>query len=384
MKILHYERCLRLELGGVVRAVLDFCQGQAEAGEDVTLAAADATDAPEAWKRGDPGCPTVVEVPTRRVGGLYHGAGKEQMKALVADCDVLHLHSMWGLYNNQLARIARSLDTPYIASIHGMLDDWCMAQKGLKKRLFLALGGRAYLEGAHAVHCTAKAELDQSRTWFPGGHGVVIPLIFDLSEFSSLPGPEAAHRAIPVTAGETPILLFLSRLHYKKGVDLLIKAAELLEQRGITCHVIIAGTGDEVYTRKLEALVAQRRLENLVSFTGFISGIEKISLYQAADLFVLPTSQENFGFVLFEALAAGTPVLTTRGADTWPEMEASGGAIIVEPDASALADAAATLLADPDRRAEMGRNGRDWVLQNLDNTAITKSFQDLYAEAAGS
>jgi glycosyltransferase involved in cell wall biosynthesis len=97
---------------------------------------------------------------------------------------------------------------------------------------------------------------------------------------------------------------------------------------------------------------------------------------------VLPTSQENFGFVLFEAMAARTPVITTRGADTWPEVEASGGGAVVEASGAALADAAAALLDDPQRRSAMGRAGREWVLANLSAESVVHAFEELYGRVA--
>jgi glycosyltransferase involved in cell wall biosynthesis len=125
-------------------------------------------------------------------------------------------------------------------------------------------------------------------------------------------------------------------------------------------------------------------LEGHVVFPGFVTGQEKVSLYQAADVFVLPTSQENFGFVLFEALAAGTPVVTTRGADTWPELERCGGAVIVPADADAIAEVVGALLDDPERRATMGQCGREWVFGNLDGERVIEAFEQLYAEIASS
>jgi glycosyltransferase involved in cell wall biosynthesis len=119
------------------------------------------------------------------------------------------------------------------------------------------------------------------------------------------------------------------------------------------------------------------------AFLGLVSGVEKLSVYQAADLFVLPTSQENFGFVFPEALACGVPVVTTKGVDTWPELEGSGGAMIVPAEAAAMAEAIRQLLADPDRCRRMGAKGREWVLREFGGTAVVERYEALYADAAG-
>lgn len=381
VRILHFHKGIRLEHGGVVRAVLDFCEGLARHGQEVVLATGDDADVPEAWKRGDAGLPSVLAVPAPSRLGRLNAPAKAALEAAIRDADVVHLHGVWGPYNTQIAAIARRLETPSVHSVHGMLDDWCMAQRTLKKRIYLALGGRAVLERAAAVHCTAEAELAQAKKWFPRGRGVVVPLIMDLSDYAELPGPGPARARFPELADGRPTLLFLSRLHYKKGVEHLIDATGLLAERGSDVRTIVAGTGDDAYEALLRRRIAERGLEERVTLAGFVSGVEKVSLYEACDVFVLPTSQENFGFVLFEALAARTPVVTTKGTDTWPEMEASGGSLVVAQDAAAIADAAQALLEDAERRRTMGEAGREWVLEHLGAGAVVESYVQLYEAA---
>jgi phosphatidylinositol alpha-1,6-mannosyltransferase len=94
--------------------------------------------------------------------------------------------------------------------------------------------------------------------------------------------------------------------------------------------------------------------------------------------FALPTSQENFGFVFFEALASGTPVVTTRGVDTWEELVGSGGGVVAENNPRAFADALATLLTDPDRAARMGAAGRAWALRHFDHADTISDYEALY------
>ena len=200
--------------------------------------------------------------------------------------------------------------------------------------------------------------------------------------FADLPGPGPAREKFGIVSDE-PIVLFLSRLHYKKGVERLIEAAELMQRDNVPCRFLIAGTDLEqgAYERKLKDMTTSRGLDDRVSFLGFVDGLDKISLYQAADLFILPTSQENFGFVLFEALAASTPVLTTRGADTWPELEASGGSLIIDAKPLTIVRAIQELMADPRRRHMMGESGRAWVFKNLSGAAVIRQYEDLYEAA---
>lgn len=384
MRLLHYFKAVRLQEGGVVRAVLDMCALLAQAGHGVTLATYDDADVPGAWRTGGPGLPRVVTLePPARAAGLFSRAQLARFDDLLRGADVLHLHAVWTPSNAQVAARARALGTPYVVSVHGMLDDWSMAQKGLKKRVYLLLRGRRMLEGAARVHCTARAELDQARKHFPRGTGEVIPLVFDLAPFRTLPGPGAARARWPELDAGRPNLLFLSRVHYKKGIEHLVRAAARLRDADRACTVIVAGTGDESYQRSLEALTAELRLGDLVRFVGHVGGELKLSLFQAADLFVLPTSQENFGFALFESLACATPVVTTRGVDTWPELSASGGAALSDPDPARLAETIRGLLADRAALARMGEQGRAWVLEHLDSRRIAERFVGMYQQARG-
>lgn len=382
LRILHYLKSIRLEEGGVVRAVLDLCGALAAAGHEVTLLTYDDKDVPPEWKRAEPGHPRSIalERPSGRAGRLGAGA-LERARAALREADVAHIHAVWIPSNAQIANEAAALGVPSIVTIHGMLDDWSMAQRHWKKRLYLALAGRKMLERAAFVHSTAEFERVQSVKWYPRGRAIVVPLVFDLSPFANLPGPDQARDAFPLAASDLPKALFLSRLHEKKGLPVLIEAARILKDRGTPVALLIAGSGETDYVDSLRAMVKDKGLDETTVFTGLVVGTTKVSLFEAADLFVLPTSQENFGFVLPEALACGTPAVTTRGVDIWPELEESGGALIAEPTAEAFADAIAGLIADRARLEEMGRRGRAWVFDRLDGARVVGEYVRMYGQA---
>jgi glycosyltransferase involved in cell wall biosynthesis len=382
MRIVHYIKRIWFADGGVVRAGLDLCKAMAERGHDVVLATCDDKDVPAEWKAGAPGMPKVARLP-EPTGPMatFTAAARQQIAGLVAGADVVHVHIFWLPSSVQFCSAARRAGKPYVISTHGMLDDWCMTQRGPKKRLFLLLVGNRMFRHAAAVHCTASAEERQSSRWLPPGKTVVIPYVFDLDPFRELPGPERARQKFPQAASGVPVVLFLSRVHEKKGIEVLIEAAALWRDRGLDVRVLIAGTGDPAYEQSLRTLVSQRRLDHIVQFVGLVVGTEKLSLYQAADLFILPTSQENFGLVLPESLACRTPVITTKGVDIWPELEQSGAAVIADTTPQAIADAAAPLLADSARRREMGERGRAWVLETLEPRKVSQQFETMYLAA---
>lgn len=382
MRVLHYHRNIRLEKGGVVRFVLDACAALAARGHQVTLASPDVTDVPPAWIKGAEGLPRVLKLPAPHPRlGLWGPAAVREIRRAVREAEVLHLHGAWMPTNVQTGRAADRLKVPYLISPHGMLDDWSTAQSARRKRFFHAIVGGRLFRHAAVVHCTAQAELDQSRKWFPSSRAVVVPYVMDLEPFRAPPGSEGARAAFPPPLGAAPVVLFLSRLHPKKCPEVLIDAVALLKQRGVECNLFLAGTGERAYIAALEHRADQRGITDRTVFVGMVTGRLKVSVYQLADVFALPTSQENFGLVLPEAMACGIPVVTTKGVDIWSELETSGGAIVAAPTPEAFADALGRLLGDPALRARMSGAARAWVMTYLDPEAVVGQYEALYEDA---
>lgn len=385
LRILHVHRNLRLAKGGVVRFVIDLAQALAREHE-VKVVSPDVSDAPGEWKRGGEsdgpaGTPRCVEMPAPSLPMDVLSAGAiASVLPLIEWCDVAHFHGAWMPMNIQLAAQCRRLGRPYIASPHGMLDDWCMNQARLKKRVFHALAGARFFASAARVHCTAQAELDQSSAWFPKSLGVVIPPLVSLAAYREPPGPSLWRDRR--NAGDAPIVLFLSRLHPKKRPDILIEAAAMLRDRGVRASFVLAGPGDGAYVASLREKARAMKVEDRVEFPGLVTGELKLSLYQAASVFALPTSQENFGLVLAEAMACGTPVVTTRGVDIWPELESSGGAIVTEASPRAFAGAIAMLLSDQPKRHVMSVAARTHIFSWLDEASVRSRYVEMYARAA--
>jgi glycosyltransferase involved in cell wall biosynthesis len=247
--------------------------------------------------------------------------------------------------------------------------------------LYMKLFGTRFMNNAAAIHCTAPAELAQAGKWFTNPRTIILPLLSDLTPFENLPGPESALALLPPEHRNQRKILMLSRLHEKKGVDILIRAAAQLRDEGQNFVLLLAGTGEAPYERLLKDLTAQLNLTNRVLFLGLITGTKKISLYQCADLFVLPTLQENFALVLTEALACGTPVITTRGTDIWPQIQQAGG-FISEATPAAIADSIRARLSNPAELAEVGRKGRAWVFDNLAQGPLAARYETLYRDVA--
>lgn len=378
MRILHYLPSMDPERGGPVRAVLDLSHALVARGHRVTIASSEL----DPRSTTQPGGPALLHLPGKAVVvGPITRPQVEHAARLIAEHDVLHVHGAWTYSNIQVANAARRLKKPYLLSPRGMLDDWCMEQKRLKKLAYYWAVGKRHFERAAFVHCTAQAELDQSRKWFPRGQGVVLPNLLDLNPFRNAPGPGLAREKFPFLSGARPNVLFLSRLHYKKGAEIFLDAAGIVTSRGIDAGWVLAGTGDGPYVEELRRRAERLNLSDRILWTGHVGGELKVSLYQACALFALPTSQENFGFVFPESLASGTPVITTKGVDIWPELTRSGAALIVDRTPEAFAQAIAALLTDRPRLAEMAQRGRPFALAEYEETRLVRRYEELYQSA---
>jgi glycosyltransferase involved in cell wall biosynthesis len=378
LTIVHFFPRIRREEGGVVQVILDLCQMTAAAGHRVILTTCDAADVPADWhsEKSNPTLCAVQSASLRRLSP--HGL--HQFANLLNQVDVAHLHTPWEWANLQLANMLRRRAVPYVVTVHGMLDDYSMKQKSWKKRAFLTLGGRKLFSKANAVHFTAQAEKDQATRWIPGNYlPVVQACALDLEPYEDLPGPGPALNAFPQLATNDPKILFLSRLHPKKGVELLIEAGGILRAQGLPIQLVIAGPGDDEYAQGLRQLAVKLGLGDSTHFLGMVRGQVKLSLYELADVFVLPTHQENFGLVLPEALACRTPVVTTRGTDIWRELQ-EAGAKIVDNRSPAIADAIREILSDDQERRALGERGRDYVMDWLSEVKVSAGYERMYRE----
>jgi len=379
LRILHYVPTTRFSVGGTVRAAMDICSVLARRGHEVTWLTSDATDVPDSWKQGEAGCPRSVELGPLQSLGRLGRSSLNTASRYIEQADVVHIHALWCTSNPQVSSLARSHDTPWVVSIHGMLDDWSMAVRGLKKRLYLRTIIRGMLSGAASILATAEEERRQAAKWLPRDPDV-IPLVMDMEPYASLPGPELAREKFGT--GDEPVALFLSRVHEKKSIETLIDAAALLQHRGTPIRLLIAGTGDDGYLQSMKQRARDKQVSDRVEFLGMVVGDLKLSLYAMADLFALATQQENFGLVYPEAMLCGTPVITTRGTDIWRELQEAGMSI-VDRTPDAFADGMATLLHDRSALPPLGLRGREFVQQWLAPDGIAQQYESLYGRATG-
>lgn len=349
-RVLHVTPYLTPEAGGPPVVVERLADHAAEAGWAAgILTTAELTgDHGAALRRARP---EATVLPSQRAALTQRGA----VARAVAGADILHLHTLWSPLCAMAARAARAARMPYVLSPHGMLDPWSMRQKAAKKRLYWRLVEGRMARGAARIVYTTAAERDLAvRSVGAIGESAVIPLGADAP-----PGPrdalaDAFAKAHPDLAG-TPLIVFLGRLHPKKRPEAMVAALPALRAEVPEATLAFVGTGEAEAALRQQAQALG--VADAVAVLGQRTGAAKWQALAAADLFVLPSRQENFAIAVAEALRIGLPVLLTRSVNIWQEVtEAGAGVALDEADLPAsIATEAARLLRDPARREAMGK-----------------------------
>lgn len=230
---------------------------------------------------------------------------------LDAKYDLIHLQNLWMPLYHKMARIARKHNIPYIMTPRGCLEPWCMKQKRIKKLVAFHLYQKRDLQQAACILATSKMEADNIRALGITSPIAIIPNGIDISEYKCRTSEDKTHVKKQI--------LFLSRIHEKKGIEFLINAWEQLRAKYPTWNVVIAGNGEESYIHRLNEIIKSQSLWDCVEIIPPVFGEDKRRLYCESSLFVLPSYSENFGMVIAEAMSCGVPVITTNGTP-WQEL----------------------------------------------------------------
>ena len=284
------------------------------------------------------------------------------LHAHIADFDLVHVHGLYRFPPTYAAWLARRRGVPFVIRPHGNLDPFLYRQSSrsvLLKRLWERWFDLPNLNGASAIHYTSEDERERASFLKLRVPSFVVPNGLDWARFASLP-PRGAFRA-QLGIGEAPLVLFLSRLNFKKGLDLLVPAFARVHARYPDAVLAIVGPDNEGYGAKVRGWVAEHGLQACVRFLDHLQDEAVLQAYVDADVFALPSYTENFGMVVAESLACATPVVISDQVNIHREVSGAGAGLVTRCDAGEVAAALCTLLADAPRRAAMGAAGRALV-----------------------
>ncbi len=375
MKILTFISSLSLNGGGPSRSVPILVKGLSEEGVDITLMTIRSEDMNT----------HALDGTWAKLKILNRGCTQQEMEEyiLAEGFNMIQLQSIWDISYHQLAKVARKLRIPYIITPRGMLEPWSLSQKSWKKRLALLLYQKKDLQHAACIFTTAEMEAKHVREL-----GVRVPI-------SVIPNGivTEGYSCRKSIDGVKKQILFLSRVHEKKGIELLIDAYSHLHGNFPDWSVVIVGNGDAEYIKSLESRVNRLNLQDYIKILPPVFGEAKTKLYQESSLFCLPSYSENFGMVIAESLSCGVPVITTNGTpwqllngetstmgasfDVLEGNRRTGWCIDLNVQNLEIALREAMSMK-PATLYEMGQRGSRLVNENFNYRAVAKKTKSLY------
>lgn len=389
MKILQIIPAISLVYGGPSQVILDLCEALAKQGQDVTIITTNAN--------GDQGQPP-LDVPLQSVVKrdgyqiIYFNCSPFRRYKFSGDLlrwlwvhgddyDVAHIHALFSPVTTMAASICRWKGLPYILRPLGTLDPKDLRKKQGLKYIYGNLLEKPNLRGSVGVHFTSGQEANVSDDFGASINRLVVPLGVKITDRPIDDSFIYDKYGIP---SDKPLLLFMSRIEPKKGLNFLIPALERLLNQGYDFHFVLAGANpqDREYERSITERVTCSSLSAHSTITGFVTGDDKVALLQKADLFLLPSFYENFGIAVAEAIAFNTPVIISDQVYIYQEIEQAQAGWVCRLDEDDLLQKLILALDDKQERHTRGFNGFNLAQQKYSWSAIALKLIEIYKSGA--
>ncbi len=371
MRVLHVIPSVDARSGGPATAIIPMCRALMAHGVEVLLVSTDA--GLPAIARDYKGVPAMFFPSQLGRSFKYSRPLSTWLSSNINHFGLAHIHAVFNHSSVAAAHFCRQAGIPYVVRPLGTLDPWSMSQKSLRKRVFWQLSGKGMLRRAAAVHYTSEAEKRATQALFGFNHGKVIALGVD--DIDSNGATLAEH--FPAL-DDKPYLLVMSRLHPKKGLEVLLDAF-LSKVADTRWRLVIAGDGPADYVLKLKNKVASSSQRERIVFTGWLEGAQKAAVLGNASLLLLPSYQENFGLSVMEAMSNSVPVLVSPHVNLAPEIEAAGAGWISEVDQNTLAMRLAEAFSDEGELERRGRAAKE-LSRRYSWEAAATGLMNLYEE----
>lgn len=294
-------------------------------------------------------------------------AMKRGLRDAAVTADIMHTNGLWMMPNVYPSRVIDRRRTVLVLSPRGTMDSWAWRHHRWRKRVVWLAGQAQTVRAAACFHATAEEEAACVRDLGFRAPVAVVPNGVTIPDLTTIP-----ERHMP---GRT--LLFLARIHEKKGVDILLRAWRNVQEQFRDWNLLIVGPDDGGYLPKMKQLAARLATRRL-SFVGRIPESDKSAYFRSAELYVLPTHAENWGMSIAEALAHGIPAIVGRGAP-WSGLESRDCGWWIQNDVGTLTETLRTALAlSPDDLAARGARGRKWVGQSFAWERMAEMMRDTY------
>jgi len=333
------------------------------------------------------------------------------LKRALKTFDLIHINAIWNYPSLAAAYLCKKYRKPYILTPRGTLYPYTIRKKIWKKWPYYTLIMDRYVKSASAIHYTTDDEKEQCHaTLGLKNQAIVIPNGIDLSEFENLPPKETLGERYPILK-DKKVILFLGRINWKKGLDILVEAYAKLAGERPDIHLLIAGNDEEGYGEKVKRWIRDHGMnyedygvrgnpdevvkdtlhragglgvkdikDVKVTFTGMLTGKDKLEVLAGSDIFVLPSYSENFGMAVLEAMACGLPVIISNQVGIHKEITEANAGVVINTKIVQIAEAIANLLDNPHICKEMSENGRQLVEEQFTWDKVADGMIEAYGE----
>ena len=360
MKVLHIATSLDPERGGPTKVVTELTQALKEKGIDVSIYAP--SNNAQNMRSETLNGVAVTIFPTdfiSKVWPFHSPLFTEKLKKAISDFDLLHIHEIWHYPEYVCYKYAKQMQKPYLVTIHGALDSSCLNYKANKKKIYSALIQKKILREAAALHAVNEDEVKSTADYVYNKNIFCVPNGLNTAEFENLPDKSELGNLYNRIKGKK-VILFLGRIHPKKGLDILARAfVEIAKKKDDVC-LLIVGPDNNHYQRQIEKILDEQNATDKVVFTGILAGTDKLAVLSGSDIFVLPSHSEGFSMSILEAMICGLPVVITKECH-FSEVQKVQAGRIIDSDIYELSDTIIELLDNPDLCRRMGNAGRQLV-----------------------
>ena len=384
MKILHVINTLSPRYGGPVNACKALCSSLAHAGEDVTIYTTD-LNYPIGVRD------VVLNQEIKQDGySLYYFHVQfnsyvfsvdyfKAIKKNINKFDIVHIHGIYRFPQAVTAYFCRKYNLPYIIRPHGSLSPYLFNSKRrkLRKRLYEYIIENRNLNNASAIHYTTEEEMVLAKPLGLKSNTFINPISLDISKYNDLP-VKGIFRGKYKIDNSKKIILYLGRINFVKGLDILIKAFAKTLNRFQNVLLVIAGPDNEGYQTQVEQWIKNEKIGTNVIFTGMLIGDDVLELLKDTDIFVLPSYTENFGIAVAEAMACGLPVVVSNKVNIYRDVLKAGAGLVTNCDSNEISDAFFQLLENEKRRKTLGRAGVKLVKEKYSPDKVVKNVIKLY------
>ncbi|MBR6111884.1 MAG: glycosyltransferase [Paludibacteraceae bacterium] len=366
MRILIFTANIDKKGGGPSRSVPILAKGLAKIGLEVTLMAVESDDMNI---HAIDGSSVNLCVIPKKISFSHL-----EKKILEGRYDIIHNQMIWTPIYHKVAKIARKNNIPYLTTPRGTLEPWAYTGQGwiktIKKKIAMVLYQKTDIEESSCVLTTAEMEKENMRNLGFKVPMAVIPNGIEIDNY-----PCRSKEMLDKIKNQ---VIFLSRIHPKKGIEILIEAWEEIIKVFPTWNLVVVGNGETSYIESLKSLVKNKNLTSSISILPPAFGEEKYRLYSESALFCLPSYSENFGMVVAEALSCGVPVITTKGTP-WEILKESKSGWWVDLSRRNLEETFLEAISlGQNELFEMGQRGSKMIQENFYYIEVAKKLRMVY------